>query len=93
MTRTVAGAKGRGGKGGGGKGGGAKGGGGKGGGGKGRGGFGGFFGGGRRIATAGEYRVIMTVDGEDFAQTLRLEGDPNQSPGRAIGDDDGDDDD
>jgi photosystem II stability/assembly factor-like uncharacterized protein len=96
MTRTVEGAKGgdfakgEGAKGEGAKGEGAKGEFAKGGfGGKGGGKGGGFFGGAaRRLATPGEYRVIMTVDGEDFAQTVRLEGDPNVPPGRRIGDDD-----
>lgn len=44
----------------------------------------GGFGQGRRFAAPGEYRVIMNVDGADFAQTLRVEGDPNAPPGRRL---------
>jgi photosystem II stability/assembly factor-like uncharacterized protein len=46
----------------------------------------GGFGGARRQAPPGEYRVVMNVDGTDFAQTLRLEGDPNAPPGRRLAD-------
>jgi hypothetical protein len=47
---------------------------------------GGGFGGPRRQAPPGEYRVVMTVDGVDHATTLRLEGDPNAPPGRRLAD-------
>jgi photosystem II stability/assembly factor-like uncharacterized protein len=57
--------------------------------GKGGGGFGGFGGG--RPLLAGDYRVVMTVDGEDFATTLRLEGNPVAGFGPLFGDDDDDD--
>ena len=40
------------------------------------------FGQGRRAAPPGDYRIVMTVDGQEFSQTLRLEADPNQPPGR-----------
>lgn len=36
----------------------------------------------RRFASPGEYRLIMSVDGIDYATTLRLDGDPNAPPGR-----------
>src|SRR5205823_3937953 len=55
---------------------GGKGGGGGGGGGKGGGGFGGGFGG-ARGAPPGVYRVVLNVDGQELATTLRLEADPN----------------
>jgi photosystem II stability/assembly factor-like uncharacterized protein len=89
MTRAAEGGKGKG-KGGGGFGGGK----GKGagfGGGKGGGGFGVFGGFGGRPAAPGEYRVVMTVDGQDYATTLRLEGSPIATFGPPIGDDEDDD--
>src|SRR5262249_35445321 len=45
---------------------------------------GGFGQQGRRFAPAGEYRVIMTVDGTAYPATLRLEGDPNTPPDRRL---------
>jgi hypothetical protein len=39
------------------------------------GGKGGFGGG--RPAAPGAYRVVMTVDGQDFSTTVRIEADPN----------------
>jgi hypothetical protein len=39
--------------------------------------------GGRFAAEPGEYRVVLTVDGQEFAQTLTIEADPN-SPRSAI---------
>ena len=33
--------------------------------------------GGRFVAEPGEYRVVLTVDGAEFAQTLTIEADPN----------------
>jgi hypothetical protein len=42
----------------------------------------------RRFAAAGEYRVVMTVDGVEYATTLRLESDPNAPAGRRSADDD-----
>jgi hypothetical protein len=51
---------------------------------KGKGKKGGFGQQGRRFAPAGEYRVVMTVDGTDYRATLRLEGDPNVPPDRRL---------
>jgi len=39
--------------------------------------------GGRSAAEPGEYRVVLTVDGQEFAQTLTVEADPN-APRSAI---------
>jgi hypothetical protein len=55
--------------------------------GQGRGGRGGF--GGARLAPAGAYRVILTVDGKEFAQSFHIEGDPNVAAG-AVADEDED---
>ncbi len=41
----------------------------------GTGGFGGL--GATRSASAGDYRVVLTVDGQEFAQAIRVERDPN----------------
>jgi photosystem II stability/assembly factor-like uncharacterized protein len=41
---------------------------------------------GRRFAPPAEYRVVMTVDGVEQSQILRLEGDPNAPPGRRFAD-------
>src|SRR5439155_12027877 len=65
-------------------------------GGRGGGGFGGF-GGGRAPAVApGDYRVVLVVDGQEFAQALRVEADPTAPNGDVIADeeeiDQGDDD-
>jgi hypothetical protein len=49
--------------------------------------FGGPFGAG---APPGMYRVVLTVDGKDYTQGLRLEGDPTQVP-QILADDDDDD--
>ena len=38
--------------------------------------------GGRGPAPAGDYRLMMSVDGQEFSQVLRLESDPNLPPGR-----------
>jgi photosystem II stability/assembly factor-like uncharacterized protein len=51
--------------------------------------FGGGFGG--PPAAPGMYRVVLTVDGKDYLQGLRVEGDPTQ-PAPIIADDDDDDD-
>jgi photosystem II stability/assembly factor-like uncharacterized protein len=47
---------------------------------------GGFGQQGRRFAPAGDYRVVMTVDGTDYPAIMRLEGDPNTPPDRRIAD-------
>jgi photosystem II stability/assembly factor-like uncharacterized protein len=59
-------------------------------GGFGRGGFGRGFGGGQ-LAAPGMYRVVLTVDGKEFTQSLRVEADPS-APTSLIAeeDDDGD---
>ena len=63
------------------------------GGGRGAGGGGGGFGrggaGGRGVA-AGTYRIVLTVDGEQFTQALRVEGDPSSPTGLIATDDDDD---
>jgi hypothetical protein len=59
------------------------GGGGFGGGGRGGGGFGGFGGGGLAVQP-GAYRVILTVDGKDYAQTVTVERDPTAPAGEVI---------
>ena len=55
------------------------------------GGFAGFagggFGGGRPVP-AGTYRVVLTVDGQEFAQTVRVELDPAAPANVVIGEDD-----
>jgi hypothetical protein len=57
--------------------------------GQGRGGFGGRGGqGGARLAPPGAYRVILTVDGKEFAQSFRIEGDPNVAAGTVADDND-----
>ncbi len=69
-------------------------GGGKGGGGKGKGGFpaGGFPGGfGGRQVPPGEYRVVLTVDGREYSQTVRIEGEPAGGFGRFGADDEDND--
>jgi photosystem II stability/assembly factor-like uncharacterized protein len=38
-----------------------------------------FFGSAPKLAPAGRYRVVLTVDGVEFAQWLRLEPDPSQA--------------
>jgi hypothetical protein len=54
------------------------------GGGGGGGGFGGFnFG---QLSQPGMYRVVLTVDGQEFTQPLRIEADPS-SPGALIAED------
>ena len=40
------------------------------------GGRGGFGGGGGRPVPAGSYRVVLTVDGKEYGQTVKVEGDP-----------------
>ncbi len=47
-------------------------------------GGGGFGGGGARPVPAGTYRVVLTVDGQEFTQTVRIVTDPN-APDDAIG--------
>jgi flagellar hook assembly protein FlgD len=45
------------------------------------GGFGGFGGrGGGSAVPAGAYRVVLTVDGKDYAQTVIVENDPKADP-------------
>jgi hypothetical protein len=51
-----------------------------GGGGGGRGGFGGGFGGfggGGQLVAPGNYRIVLTVDGKEYSQSLRVEADPS----------------
>jgi hypothetical protein len=45
---------------------------------------GGGFGGGNRIVAPGTYRVVLTVDGQAFTQTLRVDADPNLPPGQVM---------
>jgi hypothetical protein len=45
----------------------------------------GFFGG--RAAPPGTYRVVLTVDGREFSQVLRLEADPSARGGLSAADD------
>ena len=71
--------------GGGAPGGGAPGGGGPGGGGGGRGGFGGA-----NFLPPGMYRIVLTVDGKEYSQGLKIEGDPTQAPIITSDDDDED---
>jgi hypothetical protein len=61
---------------------------------RGGGGGGGFgFGQGlRRQVPAGTYRVVLTVDGQTFTQTLVVEGDPNATGRLMAGEEDEDDD-
>jgi photosystem II stability/assembly factor-like uncharacterized protein len=49
------------------------------------------FGGPGAPVLAGAYRLILTVDGVDYAQTLQIEGDPNLLP-RAVSEDEDEDD-
>jgi hypothetical protein len=44
------------------------------------------FGGGR-AAPPGTYRVVLTVDGREFSQVLRLEADPSGRVGLSAADD------
>ena len=46
---------------------------------------GGGFGQARRLVAPGEFRLVMTVDGVDYATSLRIEGDPNAPPNRRFG--------
>src|SRR5262249_28287247 len=52
---------------------------------------GGGFGGGRPVQP-GMYRVVLSVDGQDYTQDLRVEADPSAPNGVIIADDDEDED-